>query len=257
MRKFLSLLAMVLCSASLAQGTQRSDDLANLTVITDPSLLLPMQQLVRRYSTQHHISITLVSSEEKDPETLIGEGMEAHVLISADPELRETLELRGLIDVFAQNPLVRTELVLVRRKGDGNSLSGQWTLANLFLNEGNRLPVFLLDPAYYTEGSRSIAAMNANGVPVDSRIVIRRKRDLLQRVKDEDSAAVLLAPDALLDTSLTVVSVLPESQYDPVVFNAMVLASESMPEARTLVNYLGSEEALAIYRRYGFKPIEK
>lgn len=257
MRTTLKTLVLMLCCAHTAlAAAPRSEELVNLTVIIDPALQLPMQELARRYATKEHIAITLVSSEEKDPETLIGEGMEAHVLISANKELSATLQLRGMMDVFAQNPLVRTELAMVRRKAGSGSLSGQWTLANIFLTEGNHLPTFLLDPSRYIEGSRSIAALNANEAPVDSRVTIGSKRELIERVKAEDSAGILLATDALQDPGLTVVSILPESQYEPVVFMALVLASESMPEARALVKFLSREDAAKTFTQYGFKPVE-
>jgi molybdate transport system substrate-binding protein len=255
MRNVIKSMLLMLWCAPMAFAAPR--ELTNLTIITDPSLMLPIGELVRDYSTKHHVAVTLVSSEEKDPETLIGEGMEAHVLISADTELTKTLQLRGLVDVFIQNPLVRTDLTLVRRKIDNGSLSGQWTLANLFLNEGNAVPIFLLDPAHYMEGSRSIAVLNTNEVALDSRIVINWKRELIARLKAEDSAGILLASDALIDPDLQVVSILPAAQYEPIVFSALTLASEAMPEARKLVKFLNSTRAEATFSHYGFKPTEQ
>lgn len=253
MRSLLQFMVMMLWCVPLAHANPRTEELTNLTVITDPALVLPLQQLVRHYGTKHHIAITVVSSEEKDPETLIGEGMEAHVLISADTDLTAQLQLRGLIDVFAQNPLVRTELAVVRRKGDANSLSGQWTLANIFFNQGNTLPIFILNPANYIEGARSIAALNANEAPVDSRVTLGSKHEMVDRLKNEDSAGLMLVTDALMDAKLSIVSVLPASNYDPIVFMALVLASESMPEARKLVKYLMSDDAEKVFAQYGFK----
>lgn len=257
MRLLLKSLVLMLCCAPIALATStRTEELTNLTVITDPALVLPLQELVRDYSREENIAVTVVSSEEKDAGTLIGEGMEAHLLISADLELTADLQLRGLIDVFAQNPLVRTELAVVRRKGDANSLSGQWTLANIFFNEGNTLPIFILNPNNYIEGSRSIAALNANEAPIDSRETVGTKRELVERLKGQDSAGIMLVPDALIDPKLSIVSVLPDSNYDPIVFMALVTASEAMPQSRKLVKYLMSEDAAKIFAQYGFKPAE-
>ncbi|MFZ4125308.1 MAG: molybdate ABC transporter substrate-binding protein [Rickettsiales bacterium] len=252
MRNLLKSLLIVVCCTQLAHAAPR--ELTNLTVIADPSLMLPLSALVRDYSIKKQVAVTLVSSEEKDPETLIGEGMEAHVLISADTQLTTQLQLRGLVDVFAQSPLVRTELVMARRKEDSGSLRGQWTLANLFLNQENTIPILMLDPAHYIEGARSIAALNANEASLASRLMVTSKRELIARLKQEESAGILLGPDVLLDPELTVVSVLPESHYEPIIFMALTLASESMPQARNLVKFLHSDAAIATFAQYGFKP---
>ncbi|MBN8543447.1 MAG: substrate-binding domain-containing protein [Alphaproteobacteria bacterium] len=252
MRNLLKSIAIVLCVTQYAQAAPR--ELSNLTIIADPSLILPLSELVRDYSVQKRVAITLVSSEEKDPETLIGEGMEAHVLISADTELTTQLQLRGQVDVFAQSPLVRTELVMARRKEDSGSLRGQWTLANLFLNQGSAIPILLLNPAHYIEGSRSIAALNASEASLESRVMLDKKSELISRLKNEESAGILLGPDVLLDPELTVVSVIPETQYEPIVFMALTLASESMPKARQLVKFLQSDAAASTFAHYGFKP---
>lgn len=252
MQNLLKYIILVLCCTPFAHAAPR--ELSNLTIIADPSLILPLNALVRDYSIANHIAVTLVSSEEKDPETLIREGMEAHVLISADAGLTTQLQLRGLVDVFAKSPLVRTELVMARRKEDSSSLSGQWTLANLFLNQENTIPIFLLDPKHYMEGARSIAALNANEVSFNSRVVISRKQALIARLKQEESAGILLGPDVLLDPELIVVSVIPETQVEPIIFMALTLASESMSEARHLVKFLQSDAATARFAQYGFKP---
>jgi|GEM_PF-4626905 len=253
MRNALKILMLMLCCAQGAWAAPR--ELTNITVIADPALMMPLSELVRQYSTKHEVSVTLVSSEEKDPETLIGEGMEAHVLISANQELTATLQLRGLIDVFAQNPLVHTDLALVRRRA-GTSDFGQWTLASLFYHDGNEMPVLILDPKQYIEGARSIAALNANNVSIDNRIVMNSKKEMIAQLKREDSIGIMLATDALLDPELNVVSVLPASQYEPVMFMALVLASESMPEARQLVKFLTDDGSEKIFTHYGFKPAD-
>ena len=250
----LKILMLMLCCAQTAWAAPR--ELTNITVITDPSLMLPLSELVRHYSTKHDVSVTLVSSEEKDPDTLVGEGMEAHVLISANQDLTATLQLRGLIDVFAQNPLVRTDLALVRRKAGTSDFAGQWTMASLFYHDGNEMPVLILDPKQYIEGARSIAALNANDVSIDNRIVMDSKKAMITQLKRENTIGIMLATDALQDPELSVVAILPAAQYDPVMFMALVLASESMPEARTLVKYLSGEDAQKVFTHYGFKPAD-
>jgi ABC-type molybdate transport system substrate-binding protein len=258
MRNLLKSVFLVFCCAQAAFATPRSTELTNLTIITDPALILPLSELVRQYSVSHHVAVTLVSSEEKDPATLIGEGMEAHILISADDTLTAGLQLRGLIDVFAQNPLVRTDLALVRRKEDLGSTSltggGQWNLSSAF---SDAIPILTLDPAQYVEGARSIAVLNANDVPVSNRVTVETKRVMRSRLKNGESYGILLATDVFLDPDLGVVSILPASQYEPVTFMALVLASESMPEARELAKFLSSSAAMERYAQYGFKPIEK
>lgn len=72
---------------------------ANLTILADAEFMLPAAQLVRSYSRQTDTPLTLVLKNPAEAEAQIMQGLEAHVLLTADANLVERLANQGLTDV--------------------------------------------------------------------------------------------------------------------------------------------------------------
>ena len=102
------LFCLLLAPAAMAQDAMPHRTLKpNLTILMDEDLILPTAALARNYAKSTHTPLTTVV-RNPDTENEIGQGLEAHLILSADNALIERLAAQGLTDVssihvFAQS----------------------------------------------------------------------------------------------------------------------------------------------------------
>lgn len=252
------ILIAVLCAAlPLAAGAKTTTN-ANLTILADRSLVLVLSELARTYSTKTNTPLTVIRSMDADPAQQLEQGFEAHILLSADPTLIERLAQRGLIDVFGTQSFASTQLALAApyRMKSRLGIAKRISFAALLFSQPN-LPIYVND-------STSISGLRAQSLMVGrefshelaSRAKVKQNLDeIVEALSKEDGFALILASNAVAEPELTILSLLPESTSEPVRYDAVVLASESMDQARGFTKFLRSNEAQAILQRYGFQPI--
>lgn len=231
---------------------------ANLTVLSSPSLMLVMAELTRLYSTQTGTPLTVISTANADPAQQIEQGFEAHILLSPDPTLVERLAQRGLIDVFGTQTFASTQLALVApyRMKARMALAKRISFAALLFSQPD-LPIYVSDPTS-SSGLRAQALMTGREFSHElaKRAVVEPSQDaILAALREKDAFALMLASNAVVEPDVTILSLLPESTSEPVRYDAVVLASEAMDQARGFTRFLRSAEAQAVLVRYGYQPI--
>lgn len=114
MRLFtLTLLCLSLVHTAAAQPAPTQLQLpANITILTDEQLIQPTLPLSRAYSKKHHTPLTSAVMPA-NVEDQISQGLEAHILLTADKTLLERLTTRGVTDVSATHSFAQTRLALV------------------------------------------------------------------------------------------------------------------------------------------------
>jgi ABC-type molybdate transport system substrate-binding protein len=81
--------------------------------------------------------------------------------------------------------------------------------------------------------------------------------ELLASLRDAPSLGLILAADTVNEPDLHVLSLLPAEVSPPVIFDAVVLGSESMRDAKNFTEYLSSRTAQNILARMGYQPPAK
>lgn len=231
----------------------------NLTVLANPSLMLVMAELARDYSTQTGTPLTVIRTSA-DPAQQIEQGFEAHILLSPDPTLVERLAQRGQIDVFGTQTFASTQLALVApyRMKNRLALAKRISFAALLFSQPD-LPIFVNDSTS-TSGLRAQALMTGREFSHElaTRAVVKPSlEDIIDALSTQDAFALMLASSAVTEPDVTILSLLPETTSEPVRYDAVVLASESMEQARGFTKFLRSPEAQAVLVRYGFQPISE
>jgi molybdate transport system substrate-binding protein len=257
MRSILQSIFYFSVSAALAMAAPtRGDAPAELRIMADPEILVPLQMIVRDYAVTNHRSVTLLSTATKDPASLIEEGLQAERIISADTALQATLETRGQVDVFATRPLVTAGLALVQRKKNDPAakLSDSLSLATLLAGEELERQLVIYDPAISPLGVKSLALLRAQSLAPQSLRYVVNTASMQAALQEPNTMGILLAPVAMDDPDLTILSLLPTTPDTETVFTALVIAGETMPEARAFLEYLQRENAQAIFAHHGFKP---
>lgn len=250
MRYFLVLILVL--SASAAQAAP-----ANLTVLADSSLMLPLAQISRDYARETGTPLAIVVKSGDAAAQQIEQGLEAHLLLTANQPLIASLRDRGLIDVFSAKPFARTQLALVGSSDieARTDFARHISFAAIMYAQPD-LPVYVTPPSTH-EGARAAALMKSGeyGTLLSQRAVtLDSHEEAVEKLHESPGLALLLATDALNDPSLKVLSIFDDATARPVNYEAVVLASESMEETRKFIAYLLSPKGQKIFARFGFQP---
>ena len=258
MKRFLLAIFLLLSAAHpvLAVDGQHPVQKANLTILADENMLLPLAQLARAYATETGTPLTIVLKNTKDAEDQIEQGLEAHLLITANYPLIERLAAQGLTDISSRRAVARTQLALV--SAAGLSKPAQWAKRVSFaamLYATPTLPVFAPSDANI-DGERVKALLSGKefSETLAARIKIEpAHEDVIEALRDNEGLGLFLAADAAAERDLNVIALLTDDVSPPVNYDALVLAGESMTEANQFINFLSAKKAQTILSHFGFQ----
>jgi len=259
MKRFLIFVAIAFSAlTAAAQPVAKTSTKANLTILTDENMLLPLAPLARLYASQSSTPLTIVVKNAETAEKQIEQGLEAHVIITANTGLMDRLIEQGLTDVSSRRTLARTQLALVttRDLSQQMEIAQRISFASILAATPN-MPVFTNDPATL-EGSLAKALLTGHSFSemLSPRLSAKATHeDVVTALRDEDSLGLILAADAIAEPDVRVLSLLPESVSAPVSFEAAVLGSESMNEARHFTNFLLTRSAQQVFKDFGYQPL--
>lgn len=241
---------------AIAATLPRGDAAGELRVMTDPALILPLQAIIREYAVANNRAVTLISTATKDPAQLIEEGAEADLLISADPALKQLLEVRGQIDVFATPPVAEAGLAIVAKKGAfaTNTLAESLSLAKLLYGEGTKTHIVILDPERSVLGAHSLVALRMQKIAPERVTSVADTASLHAALMEPDTLGILLAPEAISDAGFEILTLLPDAPEVTMTFTALVIAGDGMESARDFLSYLKESSAQAHLTHFGFTP---
>ena len=252
-----SILLLVPFASHAGDAPVRQTPKANLTVLVDAEMMLPAATLARTYATRSGTPLTAVLRHSDEAEQQILQGLEAHVLITADHALVERLGAQGLIDVSATRTIARTQLALVSLHylEKRETLAQRISFAAIIASTAD-MPVFINAPTTH-DGARAAKLLNGYEftAALKNRVHIQANREeVADAIRDENGLGFMLAADAVAQSDFAVLSVLPEELAAPVTYDAVVLASESMQPSRDVVAFLQSPAARDIFSHFGFQP---
>ena len=256
MRRILLILAMLFPTLAAAQPAAPLAP-TNLTLFADATILPALAPLAQRYARSQHIALTVA---QIDPATLtrqVGQGLEAHVVLTADKSLVLALADQGQTDVLSAREVARTQLALVGPTSMQRSdLFARHISFAALLESTPGVPVYArddasIDGALVDKLRHGFAFSSA----LDERIeTVTDPYAALVADPSKPALALMLATDAVAAPDALILSLLPEEMVPAVRYRAVVLASDQMENARALVKYLASAEAQPLFARYGFQP---
>lgn len=186
-------------------------------------------------------------------QTQIEEGLEADVFMSAATKQMDALKDEGLVDADSIVDLLENKIVLI-------APAGVTPAAEKFEDAANASAIAIGDPESVPAGQYAQEAFTSIG----NWDAVLAKASLGTNVTEvlnwvaEGSAdlGVVYATDAATTENVQVIAEAPEgSLAQKVIYPVgMVSASESPDAAKLFIEFLQSEEALAIFEAYGFAP---
>ncbi|MES2985040.1 MAG: substrate-binding domain-containing protein [Pseudomonadota bacterium] len=256
MRHLILSFALLLATAASAAEPPHLAQKPNLTILADESLMLPLAHIARAYADNDKTPLTIILKNATEAENQIEQGLEAHVMLTENHPLVERLAAQGLTDVSSTRAFARTQLALVTT----NEMSKQFVAkrisfaATIYTTPG--LPVFINAPGT-AEGARAKLLLKGYefSEALSSRAQVETSHEeILEAVRDGQGLGLILAADAVAQPDIAVLSLLPAEVSAPVTYEAVVLASESMGDAKGFTTFLASRQAQDILAHYGFQP---
>src|ERR1700761_4059075 len=182
-------------------------------------------------------------------------GAPADVFFSADLEWMDYLEQRNLLRPGSRHDVVLNRLVLIAPADSKISvkIAPRFDLLKA-LGDGK---LATGDPDSVPVGKYAHAALEKLGVwdSVSSRIVrAENVRSALAFVaRGEAPLGIVYRTDALAEKRVRIVDVFPEDSHPPIVY-PVALTTHAGPDAQRFLDFVVSDAAKPIFRKYGFSP---
>jgi molybdate transport system substrate-binding protein len=249
-----AVLALVAALATLSLPTHAADaQKPELLVFAASSLTNVLDELGAAYSTASGQPVKFSYAASSVLARQIESGAKADVFLSADTEWMDYIDTRNLIDKRTRRNLLGNQLVLVA-PADSTvkvKIAQGFPLAKT-LGDG-RLTTG--DPDSVPVGRYAEAALTSLGVwdSVADRLAraenVRAALGFVAR--GEAVLGIVYETDALVEKKVRIVDTFPASSHPPIVY-PVATAAKSHDGARDFVKFLGSKEAAAVFRKYGF-----
>ncbi len=186
----------------------------------------------------------------------IEQGAPADLFISADEDWMDELAKHGEVAAGARSDLLGNALVLIAPKTSDVQveLSQPQTLRRA-LGMVGRLSIAL--PQSVPAGRYASQSLHALGLwdSAEGRLAMSRDvRAALELVAmGECPLGIVYRSDAISEPRVRVVATFPPSSHQPIVYPAAIVRDHDNAASRALLQALKSQEAQAVFRRYGFE----
>lgn len=260
-------LIMALLAVSIAGCGQQADKNAqpaadqkaaaepvNLQVSAAASLTDVAADLEKLYQKDHpNVSFTFNLASSGKLQQQIEQGAPADVFISAAKGKMDALDEKDLIVKETRKDLLKNRIVLIVAK-DNNTIKGFDDLNNarvIALGEPESVPV----GKYAQESLTSMALWDK----LKSKAVYASDvRQVLAYVESGDAeAGIVYQTDANISDKVKVAAVAEENTHSSLVYPVAVIKdSKNQEAARDFVDFLFSDEASAVFEKYGFTTIK-
>ncbi|WP_404407110.1 molybdate ABC transporter substrate-binding protein [Jeotgalibacillus malaysiensis] len=249
MRKlFLGLGTLVVVSG--CTGTQEESESRELTVSAAASLQDALGEIEVQFEEETGIEVTFNYGGSGSLKQQISQGAPVDLFISAAENHFDELVEDGSISESESVRLIGNELVLVVPRDDFEVATFEDVAEVESLSIGT--------PETVPAGAYSQEVFEELGIWVDVQEQIVFAKDVRQVLTYVESgnveAGVVYNSDAIAGDQLKIAAVAEEEWHSPIVYPAGIIeGADYQEEAETFLEYLQSDDAMAIFEELGFK----
>jgi molybdate transport system substrate-binding protein len=233
--------------------TQSAAPTSMLLVAAAASLQKPLQEITPIYNQANPSqSINYNFAASGALQQQIEQGAPVDIFISAATKQMKTLQEEGLLASGTTKDLLTNQLVLITPKQTSVSLTDfqqlvQPRVKRISIGESRSVPA----GQYATEVLRNLGILDQ----VQSKFVLGNNvKSVLTAVATGDvEAGIVYATDAKSSDKVTVVATADKKLHSPIIYPIAILKSSKFPnEANHYVEFLRSNTATAVFKKYGF-----
>ena len=237
--------------------TAAADETQSVLVFGAASLTDVLDELGKAFTAKTQVQVKSSLAASSALAKQIEAGAPADVFFSADLEWMDYLDKRNLLRPGSRHDVVLNRLVLIAPADSKVSvkIAPGFDLLKA-LGDGGKLVTG--DPDSVPVGKYAHTALDKLGVwdRVSSRLVrAENVRSALAFVaRGEAALGIVYQTDALAEKRVRIVDVFPEDSHPPVTY-PIALTAHASPEAQRFEDFVVSEAAKPIFRKYGFNPV--
>jgi molybdate transport system substrate-binding protein len=258
MRNLALVFLIFYCALSLPQDALAATK-RDVTIMADPSLIVPINQIARSYARQYHIPVSTVFGNSNEQVEKIERGEEADVFIAAKTLWIKQLQTKGLIDVYSRTPIIKNRLALAASPFQAQPIKiVPGMMAKDFLRPRSDLMIALGDPEYTAEGTYALESLNTLNLTAELEpyyVFFKNIKQLAKTIADFDIYGILFSSDIALYPQIRLIDEFSPEAHTPITYQAVVVTGENMEGARHFLSFLKSDAAQEIFLRYGFDPL--
>lgn len=246
----------LLLLACPAKAEQRYEVPASINILAVASLAPALAEIARDYTASHSVSVIFVFDSPYALATRIENGEAADLFIADHPKWLEGLKQKGLLDVYSDHAIGHNRLILtyptsgllLQRMPAGMDAreSVMWLAErSLFVigdAEGTSLGI------YAEQALKTLGIWNR---VKDRAIRAQNSQQAAFMTAENPAAGILYESELTSSPRLSRLAVFPEDTHEPITYTAAAVAGENMQAARQFLEYLQTEPARAVFRRYG------
>lgn len=237
-----------------ADPSAKSDEKQTVNVFAAVSLTDALEEIKTNYDQANNTNLVFNLGGSGTLRQQIEEGAECDLFISAAKNHVDTLEKAGQLAEGTRTDLLTNSLVLIGKA----ELQGQeGKEAKDILTQEAIQSIALGEPETVPAGQYAEQSLEKLGVLENVKSKINYAKDVRQVLDyvdtgNSDVGAVYKSDSLKLKTG-KVLAVFPEDTHDKIVYPmALIKDSKNQEAAKKFAEYLKSEEAKAVFEKYGF-----
>ncbi|MCF6093012.1 molybdate ABC transporter substrate-binding protein [Microaerobacter geothermalis] len=251
-------LATLLIFAGCSNGNKAGQTSVKLYVSAAASLGNALQEIGDAYKKLNPgIEVYFNFGGSGTLQQQIEQGAPADLFISANEEKMDRLQKKGLIIEETRTDILSNELVLVTSKELKGKMTEWDDLATSLVNK-----IAMGDPQYVPAGKYGMEALKTIGIwdKIQNKLVFAKDvTQVLTYVESGNVAAgIVYSSDVIRSKEIEIGFTIDSTAHSPILYTMSILKnSVNQQAAKDFYQFILGEQALEIFKKYGFQMIER
>lgn len=230
------------------------EDIDSITIMAPSGMAVPVSEICKIYSIENRKDVNAVFDSAANNIENIEDGDPADIVIIPSRKWLQSLDSKGLIDDKSVKFIAGDNLVIAASKFMSlpKAEDARTALDNIY----NKTLLVTVDDETDALGEYTTQALlklnlwekfHARSViaPTSSSAV-----DLI--IKGQSAGVVFASGAKLYNSKLNIIAIIPESMHKRIEYLGALVVGEDMAEAKDFLNFLASDTAKHIFKKYGF-----
>jgi molybdenum ABC transporter molybdate-binding protein len=217
----------------------------NLTIFAESNLAVPLVKIIRKYSQERHVIVSINFRSSFDLIKKIDEGEPADIFISSHNDWINSLKQKGLIDIYSISNISEDSLVLITSNKNKKFLESKIdkkNLSSIFTNLGSNGYALIAESEYKSLGKYSSKIVKKYNIKPN--VVFRKlnedKKSIIDFVAEDKNLFALVLESAVLPKDdVNIVAKIPDIEIN---YQASAIAGNNMELARDFITFLEEVE---------------